>query len=121
MSPPAASIARFELDAALWHSAESAGVDARQQVTVQSISGSGPFRIVTADGEFEARAVVNASGRWSNLNLPPAENGRAARSGWGESPFRGAVSDPSVDLYFFEGGYCGVQPVTVTGDVRLAG
>jgi len=23
---------------------------------------------------------------------------------------------PSVDLYFFEGGYCGVQPVTVRGD-----
>jgi flavin-dependent dehydrogenase len=51
VDPPAASIARFDLDAALWHSAESAGVDARQQVTVQSVSGSGPFRIVTASEE----------------------------------------------------------------------
>ena len=41
----AASMARFDLDAALWHSAVSAGVDARQQVTVQSIAGTGPFRI----------------------------------------------------------------------------
>ena len=54
VDPPAASIARFDLDAALWHSAESAGVDARQQVTAQSVGGSGPFRIVTTDGEFEA-------------------------------------------------------------------
>ena len=75
VDPPAASIARFELDVALWQSARSAGVDARQQVTVQSIAGRGPFRIVTSDGEFESRALVNASGRWSNLNLPPAENG----------------------------------------------
>ncbi len=27
-------------------------------------------------------------------------------------------SDPSVDLYFFEGGYCGVQPVDSDGQVR---
>ncbi len=39
VDPPAASIARLNLDAALWHSAESAGVDARQQVTVQSCLG----------------------------------------------------------------------------------
>ena len=39
VDPPAASIARLDLDAALWHSAESAGVDARQQITVQSIAG----------------------------------------------------------------------------------
>ena len=30
-------------------------------------------------------------------------------------------SEPSVDLYFFEGGYCGVQPVTVTGDSQADG
>ena len=48
VDPPAASIARFELDVALWQSALSAGVDARQQVTVQSIAGRGPFRIATS-------------------------------------------------------------------------
>ena len=112
VDPPAASIARFDLDAALWHSAENAGVDARQQVTVQSVGGSGPFRVVTAGKEFEARALVNASGRWSNLNLAPAENGTRSAKWLGvKAHFAEPVSEPSVDLYFFNGGYCGVQPV----------
>jgi menaquinone-9 beta-reductase len=117
VDPPAASIARFNLDAALWHSAESAGVDARQQITVQSIAGPGPFRIVTASGEFESRALVNASGRWSNLNLAPAENGMRQEKWLGvKAHFAEPFSDPSVDLYFFEGGYCGVQPVAVSDE-----
>src|SRR4249919_394774 len=33
VDPPAASIARLDLDAALWNSAENAGVDARQHLT----------------------------------------------------------------------------------------
>ena len=63
VDPPAASIGRFDLDAALWESAYLAGVDARQQVTVREIGGRGPFRICSSDGEFESRAVINASGR----------------------------------------------------------
>jgi len=120
VDPPAASIARFDLDAALWHSAESAGVDARQQVTVQSVSGSGPFRIVTASEEFEARALVNASGRWSNLNLAAAQSGIQPEKWLGaKAHFAEPTSDPSVDLYFFEGGYCGVQP-SGTGRVNAS-
>lgn len=112
VDPPAASIARFDLDAALWHSAESAGGDARQQVTVQSVGGSGPFRIVTASEEFEARALINASGRWSNLNVAPVESGMRPEKWVGvKAHFAEPVSEPSVDLYFFDGGYCGVQPV----------
>ena len=117
VDPPAASIARFELDVALWQSARSAGVDARQQVTVQSVAGHGPFRIATSDGEFESRALVNASGRWSNLNLPPGENGVPREKWLGvKAHFAEPPSEPSVDLYFFEGGYCGVQPVAVAGE-----
>jgi flavin-dependent dehydrogenase len=124
VDPPAASIARFDLDAALWRSAESAGVDARQQATVQSVSSSGPFRIVTASEEFEARALVNASGRWSNLNLAPAESGMRPEKWLGvkahfAEPVSETTSDPSVDLYFFDGGYCGVQPVG-TGRVNAS-
>ena len=52
-------------------------MDARQQVTVQSIvADGGPFSVATTIGEFEARAIVNASGRWSNLNLQTAEETR---------------------------------------------
>jgi flavin-dependent dehydrogenase len=117
VDPPAASIARFELDVALWQAARSAGVDARQQVTVHSIAGCGPFRIATSEGEFESRALVNASGRWSNLNLPPADIGVQREKWLGvKAHFAEPPSEPSVDLYFFEGGYCGVQPVVVDGE-----
>src|SRR5450631_2653738 len=44
VDPPAASIARLDLDAALWASARECGVDTRQRITVQNISGTGPFR-----------------------------------------------------------------------------
>lgn len=109
VDPPAASIARFDLDAALWESAYLAGVDARQQVTVREIGGRGPFRIRSSDGEFESRAVINASGRWSNLNGTAA----AAQQKWVglKAHFAEPCPGASVDLYFFDGGYCGVQPV----------
>ncbi len=117
VDPPAASIARLDLDAALWHSAKSSGVDARQQVTVQTISGFGPFRIVSNGGEFETRALVNASGRWSNLNLASKENGMRHEKWLGlKAHFAEPLSEPSVDLYFFDGGYCGVQPVSVAAE-----
>ncbi len=116
--PPAASIARLDLDAALWKSAIGCGVDARQQTTVQSIAGDGPFYVKTADETLEARAVINASGRWSNLTLQ-ASNGNGGGVKWIGVKGHFAESSPSesVDLYFFEGGYCGVQPVDLrTGD-----
>jgi menaquinone-9 beta-reductase len=121
VDPPAASIARFDLDAALWHSTASAGVDARQQITVQSVAGTGPFRIVTASEEFETRALINASGRWSNLNLAPAEIGTRPEKWLGvkahfAEPMSEMTPEPSVDLYFFDGGYCGVQPVTISDE-----
>jgi flavin-dependent dehydrogenase len=116
VNPAAASIARVDLDAALWHSAERAGVDARWQVTVQSVAGSGPFQLLTNDGNFEARALINASGRWSNLNLPTAPSVSRNEKWLGvKAHFAEPVSAPSVDLYFFDGGYCGVEPVGVTG------
>jgi flavin-dependent dehydrogenase len=121
VDPPAASIARFDLDAVLWHSAESAGVDARQQVTVQSVGGSGPFRIVAAGEEFDGQALINATGRWSNLNVVPTENGTrpekwlGVKAHFAEPPISETTPEttpePSVDLYFFDGGYCGVQPI----------
>src|SRR5215471_19153939 len=59
--PPAASIARIELDWALWNSAERNGVEARQGFTVQNVRGPGPFQVDTPDQEFEGRVVINAS------------------------------------------------------------
>ncbi len=113
ITPPAASIARIDLDAALWSSAEKSGVEAKQQVTVEAIGGTGPFRIETSLGQFEARAVINASGRWSNLTAGMGERQKSRDKWLGvKGHFSEARPNPSVDLYFFGGGYCGVQPLS---------
>jgi len=109
VNPPAASIARYDLDLALWNAAECAGVTALQETTVQGIEGENPFRVATSAGEFCGRAVINATGRWSNLRR--AGNHSTGTRWLGlKAHFHGDLQ-PTVDLYFFEGGYCGVQPV----------
>ena len=112
IEPAAASIARLDLDAALWSAAERCGVEARQQVTVQRVTGPGPFVVTSSLGEHEARAVVNATGRWSNLNGGSGRNGKPEAKWIGLKAHFAEIAPPaSVDLYFFEGGYCGIQPV----------
>ncbi len=114
VDPPAASIARFDLDAALWELARQSGVEAREQTTVEGISEAGPFRVSTAHETFEAGAVICAAGRWSNLSPPLEPAGKGSQKYLGlKAHFAEAHPDPSVDLYFFDGGYCGVQPVEV--------
>jgi flavin-dependent dehydrogenase len=117
VDPPGASIARFDLDFALWQAAQQAGVSTRLEASAESVTGAGPFTLRTHAEEFQARAVINASGRWSNLR--PARSDRAAhrKEKWLglKAHFSERVPHPSVDLYFFEGGYCGVQPVELAG------
>ena len=114
VDPPAASIARFDLDAAMWASAQHCGVEARERVTVQNISGNGPFRVTTSAGDFDSRAVINASGRWSNLTADASRNEGPAKRWLGlKGHFSESETHPSVDLYFFAAGYCGVQPVSL--------
>lgn len=122
VDPPAASIARLDLDAALWDSAEQCGVESRQQTAVQGISGTGPFLVKTSATELESRALIDASGRWSNLN-PALPNAPDARAKWIGLKGHFAESSPpaSVDLYFFDGGYCGVQPVDIGSEGAQSG
>jgi len=116
LNPPGASISRFELDFALWEAAQRSGVDAQQQVAVEKVSGEGPFRVLTKLGEFEGRAVLKACGRWSNLSARTLArpNGRSNWLGV-KAHFAEQGCPQSVDLYFFDGGYCGVQPVSLRG------
>ena len=111
--PPAASIARFDMDCALWEACIESGMDAREGTTVQAVNGTGPFAVSTAGENLEAKAFINATGRWSNLTSAAV---RAAATGerWVglKAHFRESHPPASVDLYFFEGGYCGVQPVS---------
>ena len=120
IDPPAASISRLELDAALWDSAEHYGVDGRQQTAVQRISGMGPFLVEGSGGEFESRALVNASGRWSNLNSGTADASGLKWLGL-KGHFAESSAPASVDLYFFDGGYCGVQPVDISDGAERNG
>ncbi|MFB3915748.1 MAG: NAD(P)/FAD-dependent oxidoreductase [Terriglobales bacterium] len=126
ISPSAASIPRFQLDAALWRSAQVAGCDCRQQVEVLACQPPGaatpseaaPFEVTTNSGIFRARSVVDASGRWSRLrNMPTSEPQRFRKQpDWLglKAHYKTGATDAheqTTDLYFFEGGYCGVQPV----------
>ena len=115
VNPPSASIARYDLDFALWNAAGEAGATTLSEVTVQAVSREQAFRVVTTAGQFTCRAVINASGRWSNLTRP-SNRGTGARWLGIKAHYRGEM-EPSVELYFFQGGYCGVQPVSsVAGD-----
>ena len=70
ITPAAASITRFDLDIALWDSCAQAGVELRDDCAVQSVKGTGPFHVATRPDSFEARAIINATGRWSNFTSP---------------------------------------------------
>jgi flavin-dependent dehydrogenase len=109
VTPPAQSIPRFELDAALFASARREGVQAREGVTVRAVEQSSWFTVTTDESSFAAQAVVNATGRWSQLTQY-AVTGKAKWIGL-KAHFRGGAPATSTDLYFFPGGYCGVQPV----------
>lgn len=115
IDPPAASIARFDLDAALWETCCVEGVEAHAETVVKSVEGNGPFRITAGEQIFEAEVVINASGRWSSFTSPQAR-ARNTKEKWIgiKAHFYEPAAAPSTDLYFFEGGYCGVQPVTVS-------
>lgn len=112
IDPPAASITRFDLDAALWSSCIQNGVDARSESAVCKVDGTGPFRVAVGNEVIEARALINASGRWSNF-ASVSQRAQAAKERWigVKAHFLEAQAPASVDLYFFDGGYCGVQPV----------
>jgi flavin-dependent dehydrogenase len=116
IDPPASSIARFDLDIALWESAAKSGVDARSPVGVAGLDArdqsTGFFRVHTTAGDFEARTTINATGRWSTLTGGQRQSVGAEEKWLGlKAHFAEPSPEKSVDLYFFAGGYCGVQPV----------
>ncbi|MGA3209986.1 MAG: NAD(P)/FAD-dependent oxidoreductase [Terriglobales bacterium] len=130
IKPAAASIPRWDLDEALWQAAVFGGAECRERSEVESVCRSNAgFSVATSGGEFCGRAVVDATGRWSRLRPAPQsrKDGDLKRSQWiglkahyADSAEQDAGTGklatgdwlPTTDLYFFEGGYCGVQPVT---------
>jgi len=120
IDPPGLSISRFLLDEMLWRAAILAGVKCMQQTAVEYVSrtGSSSFEILSSANNFRARAVINASGRWSNLNRREVSSRNTQHWLGLKGHFNCDEQFSSTDLYFFPGGggYCGVQPV---GDGRL--
>jgi hypothetical protein len=110
VSPAALSIPRYKLDALLWESAKLSGATALSDCQVKGIEGNGPFRLEACGREWLASAVIIASGRWSRfalaLDLPPGPKWIGLKA-----HFRESNPSMSTDLYFFENGYCGVQPI----------
>ena len=117
VDPPAASLARYEMDAALWQAAEAAGVAARTDTTVLGVTGRGPFQIRTQAGVISARAVIDTAGRWSSLTERPAELATTPRWIGLKAHYVEHLPPPTTDLYFFEGGYCGMQPVSLGAEL----
>lgn len=110
VSPAALSIPRYALDWLLWQASHQAGVEARSNCEVNAIRGNGPFHLDTSGGKVAARAVIVAAGRWSKFKtripLPKGPKWIGVKA-----HYREAAPPRSTDLYFFEHGYCGVQPV----------
>jgi flavin-dependent dehydrogenase len=109
VSPAAQSIPRFDLDPALFAAARNAGVTSRESITVQEVQRDEAFHVRTSENTFTARAVVNATGRWSKLTQFDV----AGKDKWIglKAHFTEPLPPQTVDLYFFPGGYCGVTPV----------
>lgn len=124
--PPARSIPRYQLDALLCEAARASGAEVLCNCEALGIDGSGPFHIVTKHADFTACAVVVATGRWSRFSGkpdPPAQRRAASESAKAmlsggpkwiglKAHFGEESPSPTTDLYFFERGYCGVQPVS---------
>ena len=107
--PAASSITRFILDNALWEAAVISGAVCKQKVAASQVSGEGPFKITTSQGDFSAQTVIDATGRWSNLNA--AVETSASKLLGIKGHFCGNSRNNIVHLYFFAGGYCGIQPL----------
>jgi menaquinone-9 beta-reductase len=111
VDPPAASLARFDMDAALWRAATAAGVETRTDTPVLGVTGLGPFAIRTTSGNITARAVIDTAGRWSTLTERPPQLASTPKWIGLKAHFCEESPAPTTDLYFFEGGYCGMQAV----------
>jgi menaquinone-9 beta-reductase len=113
IEPAAATVARRDLDDALWNAAIAAGVMAIESSEVLSVDQSSSFTVRTRDCEYRAPTVIIACGRWSRLvpHPTPPEKWIGLKAHFAS----GKVCEPMTELFVFRGGYCGVQPVRSDG------
>jgi flavin-dependent dehydrogenase len=109
LAPAARSIARYAMDAELFAAAAKTGVATFEETSVVRVARQEMFKVETEQQSFSAKALVNATGRWSKLTQFDV----AGKQKWLglKAHFTEPQPPSSVDLYFFPGGYCGVTPV----------
>ena len=125
---PALGLSRWAIDEALWRAAQASGADTREGAAVRGVwrvSSSNGLSAASAPGwkiDFGAqehahsRALLVACGRWWSLEgfLSPAavRNGQTVGRWMGaKAHFSGVAPRPTVEMYFFPGGYCGLTPI----------
>jgi flavin-dependent dehydrogenase len=117
LDPPAYGISRYALDSALQQAAVRAGARLLTNVKASGIrrSGDGYLVQVRQDGRVRtlaARTVTAAWGRFPGALVPGSLHKSGTESWVGvKCHFARIDHRPEVELYFFPGGYLGVNPV----------
>jgi menaquinone-9 beta-reductase len=125
---PAAGLSRYLLDNALWRAAAGAGAVCCEGAVVTRVS-KGRSSVVDGDAAWEVTSVIAdtpsafrvrelllACGRWwrvDGLPSPTESCGKRNRGGeWvgAKAHFAGIEPRDAVEMYFFQGGYCGLAP-----------
>jgi flavin-dependent dehydrogenase len=121
-------ISRFALDAALATAAQQRGAELRTGVTATAIHQTDKgFEVILRSRHhvesIQTRAVIAACGRYSLPGLPPYPD-PSSTAGWFDRSSQKRVGyigikchyeqvamPPQVELFFFPGGYVGVNPI----------
>lgn len=121
-------LSRYKLDEGLARAAVSRGVELRTATTVTSHVVQNEIKNGVQNEQVElhlrdrqqttrihARAAIMAFGRTALPGLaahrPPADTSERARYVGIKCHYRGVEMPPQVELYFFPGGYAGLNPV----------
>ena len=108
---PARGVSRLLLDDLLFRNARAAGAQVYDRCTVTSVARD---VLETDGGQFRARVVVGAWGRWGRFDAQlgrPFVLDRAHRHFGFKRHYRGEGNCDTIELYSFERGYLGVSPV----------
>jgi menaquinone-9 beta-reductase len=125
-SRPGAGLSRRALDHALWRAAATAGAACHQNEAVirvgkcrsSAVDDGAVWEAAPATvNPFRVRGLLLACGRWWKVDgLPSPVEARGKRNGAGEwvgakAHFAGIEPRDAVEMYFFQGGYCGLAPI----------
>lgn len=123
-------LSRSALDQVLFEYARSKGAECIENSPVQTIDGNleRGFRLEVGPRDnaplvFEAKTVIAATGRWSNVPRDPHHallgQKRLKRFVGIKAHFRdGPDLDDAVELHFFQRGYCGLNRIE-GGEINL--